>query len=76
MTDLKVIEDAATSIMGSAVRLRDLVAALQAQVDPTAQARVDAVGVVLTGAASILAGIQPTTSTEEPPPPPPTGPTG
>lgn len=75
MLDLSAIESAAASIAASAVRIRDGVAALQSQIDPTAQTRVDAAGTALTAAVVALAAILPATNdNEEPPPPPPAGP--
>jgi hypothetical protein len=73
MIDLQIVEQAAASIAASAPRIKVAVAALQAQIDPTAQARVDAVGVTLANAATALAGILPSANGDELPPPP-TGP--
>lgn len=74
--DLDVIEDAAASIAASATRIKDGVAALRAQIDPTAQTRVNAVGAVLADAATELRNVADGLAATPPaaPPPPPTGP--
>ena len=74
MVDLTTIEQATARISAAATRIKAGVEALQSQIDPTVQARVNAAGALLGDIADVLDGILPAGNGEEPPPPPPSGP--